>query len=1427
MSKTHVISIDAGAKNTGVHTFNFDSSKDKESFQYVITMDEKGVQTSKEGKRSQRMATKSRKRVKKAKMLVFEIINEHYSDIDINKFYTPIVNLMNRRGNTNLSLEVNESLIATLKPVDVAPYLNQFLDNMSIIDQIKALDSEGFKTLLSGINEAKKAQENLMTMLRKSDKYFKDQEKIATGKNVPKPVTVEYLEKILKYNPLEDESVLSFYGISDFYPTYFIDNPEEMKRVSELDKKFILSSKYSGSNKEAIQELLNYINQVFQEIRTGTKFRLEAFKIVTHDFYHSRKYEGLRSVLGDRAEGFLNLVFNINNLPRKPLLKYFHDISRKGKAHKLNLKNLSRVVKRYYQSFQPTDEIQKENKREILEELKSKDVISFWKSFDPKKTIPPYILMFNRNIPKCKSVILNPELLDENYPEWKEFESKIVFSNEGYMYDYDQTVISEYKTFLSNSSSYLDKDPEDYIKARRLLFFLDMSRGLGGFSPKIWKGKHPENTEEGFEILKRLGSDRLLFDSFVSFIRQFFYEKELLHKGVYLYKASKMFDICDLKPKKKKNTIEENLCNMLRISPQQLPEEISFKSLGITRSVCEKASKAQKDYGNVLNAAIQSSKQGGKDFPDITKLVASCEKEAVKLSEKFGIDPNKFRSIYQYAQLFNLLEKDINGFNKSCPHCNRDNFIRSSEFKEGIAYATRLKSEYRKTSYGMENVYYDKYSTKVVEQSKQSIKNSDTVVINIETNAFTFEEGVKGKDIQKNLDKVRKREVVEFEEKKEAILKKSSYCPMTGELLSPSTTELEHVVSRKFSRANFSTILNDSINLIPISRDGNVRKGGKILNLDNVHQNFLNSMFGTTNVKNIKKQIGELMDFIQRTNPIIRSLTKEQRNLLTGALMTSEYQSQAIRLLNHRTKSVVNGYAKCFVNKIIERVTEINPGIKISVNFISSKDISLVRRQYPMLEKYNKEISLKKQSALSHIIDALLVFLLSSKIDKNIPLEIDSLEGTHRYFDEVISQYYSAGAKNIILRRKYKSEIARPHSQPLYKKSVGKVDFLKVYVEADGKVYVGIDEESKYQTEPSILQVLNSFYRTRKGKPIYPVIPKKGCNTYKIHKKTALEFIFEFKNNIEFRSDCHREVFNTLSKLMISTIKKDIISILEKGKNWVKLFERDVVKVGSSAKYKMRRTGTVKTIQKVLDDRNIDLEKVNLKDPQEVDIIRQMFKQCFPHSKKDYKHHKVKTSCSFEVMESFSHLSRSKSLSQGYTYSMRNVEGLKTEKVTYYPKGKGGRVTASLPCYNSPNCFSLKDLETELNFKEKVKGSTFTIGSVVKDLPVPDNSHGISTADIRIINSEAPQIILKDISFEKLKQICDPRFEELRTMKSVSELGDRIKAPKMRIIDDIPGLGVVRTFLLIEETKVENGEEFVTVSYTPESFPTFLNNFFS
>ena len=419
------------------------------------------------------------------------------------------------------------------------------------------------------------------------------------------------------------------------------------------------------------------------------------------DKLQSNGFQCLGQESEERRKRLCFLIGNLSNLELKPLRKYFnckeHKQSDYWKEERFSkifnnwILNEWRVDKNKNRENQL--EGQKDWKNFRLKDIKNlKKVVAFFIEENPIYTIPPYQNNNNRRPPKCQSLILNPEFLDENYKNWKNWLS-LLKKNDEFLKKYENEFLSlksgkKKYLFLQNRENTTLKDRSccrylDEPKARGLQFIFDRVKQKDDFclneiysiSKKLRQNKRDKQNYDDQEkkldqIIKNSKLNEELKDKIQS--NGFFLKGSFLHLVCSYYKLRKrakdgrifihpkyiktknrgyrntgqfetsknLLVYCNHKPRQKRYQSFHDLAAVFQISPKHLKllvesteDEkilIFLKKFKGLKTYCKSSAKEQKDHRGSLK--IELEKQIRKKKGKLYEL----DKKNKKISQAVG-----------------------------------------------------------------------------------------------------------------------------------------------------------------------------------------------------------------------------------------------------------------------------------------------------------------------------------------------------------------------------------------------------------------------------------------------------------------------------------------------------------------------------------------------------------------------------------------------------------------------------------------------------------------------------------------------------------------------------------------------------------------------------------------------------------------------
>ena len=978
------IAIDMGAKHNGVLFIksNHDEIEDKKAVD--IAINENSINFSKKSRRENRHKDRSIQRRKVAKRLLKELIdwksfNQAQQEL--------ILGLLNNRGYTFISVE-NE--FEALEDI-TAEFIDTYLPELSVLkdDKTKSYTNQSVDIYLTSafenenellefidntINALEKQRENLDSFSNKK-KILSDLSDLQDGK----------FDKLKQWGYVK--SLLFKYGYRDFgknkdeaiqnlkdkkLTLEQIDFEKEIDYINSLDFKEDFTKAKKLINDD-IKTFIEFLQNIAKEIKTGAKPRKQYLKeikneIETFDFIEDK-------------ERFFRLVGNISNLQLRVLRKFFNFNS----SHKSKYE----ILKRYFRTFHYKKEDEKQRIIELKPYLdKHTDLKSFLEDVPPHLTIPPYEDMNNRNTYKCHSMLIKPELITDELKNTIDFllskpEFEVLKRDE----NGELKIKPLIKTKPSSGNKYIKTD---YTYSKYLQRILDATdditirelnpRNVFKYQKKFERGSidsvecfKKEFGEEHYRNLKEIAED-------------YYKQEALVLNGIYIERDS-IFTKCNT------NTPYKNNAKHLLLKPVYsynfTPDEANelLESIQNTKGlktalerVAEEAKKYQNSFYHIIEACYENQKcindkeiktivknldKNFKELKEITK-----DKDTYLSSEEKLTKENLKRFLNTMLQTYNILFKDISGFNKTCKHCTLENSIRSDE---GRVIAKRLLSDVAKPIDGMLDMMLDRVAFEISEEV-ESLDDVNEIEIILEQNRFEFEENLNA--IKRSSDPTIKK----YKREHKDILA-PNICPYTGEKFDKG--EWDHILPQS------KGLYNSKANLIYVSSEGNRNKGNKSYILDEIKQEHLEKIFDKKTLQEIKEVISKGINSIDEdkfTN--FDNLSLNQQIAFRYALFmrdTPEFNKAYELLKRDKLKTFSNGTQKRLARLINEKLDKKFPKemkkIDVDSKVIDAKLVSAMRSHLSKdatTGEVNHLFKEEKQDNHSHCIDAMVAFYLAN-----------------------------------------------------------------------------------------------------------------------------------------------------------------------------------------------------------------------------------------------------------------------------------------------------------------------------------------------------------------------------------------------------------------------------------------------------------------
>lgn len=597
------------------------------------------------------------------------------------------------------------------------------------------------------------------------------------------------------------------------------------------------------------------------------------------------------------------------------------------------------------------------------------------------------------------------------------------------------------------------------------------------------------------------------------------------------------------------------------------------------RSICKSIEEKRKNLGNAFNFEYSrtlyvASRNGEKNLKAEQKALFTIKNQVDIVSKFIGkklnlddINIAKFANPYSLAQLYTLIETDIHGFSSNCLAVNIENNCRMRATLGSGAFCSRLPAEAVRPFDGslgkiLKRQAYEIAKKKVLELKEfTGIKNSRIHLgILIEENQFEFSASIAKIKKSKFATKIRKvadKGVTRQEEyylNKEDRIKKASrgICPYTGgELTEKTHGEIDHIIPRSLTKERMGTIFNTEANLIYTSQRGNQLKDERIYTLENLHPKYLLAVFGTSDISVIRNIIDDTIDSIEEKNDrfLFELMSEQERDCCRHALFlpgTHAYDV-VVAAMAKQYSTRVNGTQSWFIREVIYSVLkELGQWLKDNgntIDFFTSK-IDVMNMSKPFrdaLGKINSALTKKNpQPITSHAIDALCV-LAGAITDKRISAKIGGSEDlTPITYPERLAELVPDNYEIIRISRKNFTDKDEPQSRKLYKDTIYAENFIPVMVR-DHEIKIGFDWGANNvivtKGHDKFLKLLSPLFTEE-----YKFNAK--FHTYRIDKHKAFLLLHQVHSNNGATENLALEQSRLLKSLYYTTQSMDVYSVV-------------------------------------------------------------------------------------------------------------------------------------------------------------------------------------------------------------------------------------------------------------------------------------------
>lgn len=1040
------IAIDLGAKYTGVLLPHYQAGEDvtETDLSGLLVVNTDKMTWSQQPRRQKRHQTRGYKRRKMAKRLLWLILEHEYGVTrdSLPKETVAFLNgLMNRRGFTYLSEDLDEAALQV--PVAAVAELS------------------------GGI--------------------FNNREPLE-----------EQLSRILS-DPAQARALLR----DDTFPH------------SKTDAKKAISEQFKDEKKEIVtawEQIHNACEKVDKSENDGHRPRRDYLDNINRDINESGMLsEALPEALSRQA--LSRLIGHISNLQLRVLRKYFNDPGMAGNGY-WSPDRLHHFFFRWVKSWHAKHGTDERDRQRRLLAMREKSVMAIFTGQNPKLTIPPYEDQNNRRPPKCMTVMLSGEKLDRSANGWREWVRKLRSA--------------PVNRFLAEPTG--TAELTDAIFLQRLM---ERSMALDPYQLRLMNSMDSwseRKQKPGYGHLHAvLGTDT---DDFLELCDRFYRETNLARSGLWFDQDAGLLALCNRVPPQKRKLKPQLLESILGVeltkeAVEKLEQDFwNALQPKIERRNCRGwarlASEKQKEYGVHLKTAGEQQlarlEAGGKpEDRDLALLYRNAPKAARALGEWFdlpGEQVDRFSSPHSLAQIFNILEGDVNGFNRTCAACTAENIWRMKEeplaertpdnvreelpsrvTKTGFsARAVRLSSDSTRPFDGQMAAIIDATAREIAKAKIRQVESAQGTVhvpLLIESNQFTFTDELAETKRQRNSKAAKRaRDLAEkteqgWQEKNQRIKAASrGICPYTGAGLGASG-EIDHIVPRSLSRDTRQTVFNSEANLIYCSSRGNHRKGDREYFLQDLDRGYLKAQFGTADLAEIHKKIQEAVSpYLNRERRLraFSELSENEQTAFRHALFDQQLRDAVIPVLEHRVKTRVNGTQAWLAKRIYHHLVNASAlngtRLEVTAHHIDSGAVSQQRQLIAAVDSRWEKRS--PQPAASHVVDAAAVFLHALEAPHTKPLlqtvSSDSFEDESwrgRLIPDVIA------IRRLEPRPKYRRD--NPGSASIFKDGIYAERFVPMLLDEEGlRVGYSIENSVPVRNPSQFFETLAPWLRWRK-----------------------------------------------------------------------------------------------------------------------------------------------------------------------------------------------------------------------------------------------------------------------------------------------------------------------------------------------------------
>jgi CRISPR system subtype II-B RNA-guided endonuclease Cas9/Csx12 len=1020
------ISIDLGGKYTGVYLPHYEAAEDPahgEKLACVLTLpeDTDGLTYSQSGRTANRHRVRNSKRKKLAKRLM-KVILEQGLEIRLEPHQQAKINgYLNRRGYSRVESDIDLSVLDACEP-------DYFADKLpGIFNSIASLGVQ-FDTLIQDVALLRGLTESGLFHLGK--KTFKDGLKEECNEQ---------------------------------------DSPWEPIKISI---------------EEAYAAMLDTMSGIIDEQDFGNFHRKEYISHIRADICANNPLQDSLS-----PNDLTNLIGHVSNLQLRALRWYFDDKEMMS-GDKWKPEKLKSVLIGWVKYWHPKGEDECRSRMELQNLIEaSTDILKTLAALDPETSIPPYEDMNNRRPPKDQTLWLSPESLTNRFPKWRIWAQQLRRKN------------AQLAEGLDALQTDRKSRPADNL--RRDSYFLqrvlERSSPLDRYKLRLLvKGGTSVHVTESTGILDQdLGSQHR--DEFLKLAGEYYAEVRQAQQGIWLASSDNLLERADLNPPQKRRILNRLVGAVLGMGSLSAADYAAFKEScwlqkserSTLRGLCKAVEDCRKKHGNLFNEKLRrliyrndvvKNKKRDKDEKEIWGAYEKSLSAARVLQDYFKHTEDQlayYDNPYSIAQLYTLIETEIHGFSRSTLAAHIENSWRMEkeivdpESNKSAARCSRLPADSVRPFDGVLRRLLERQAVEIsrikAAQVIEKVQEPGELVIPllIEENRFSFslelnatKKGGDKNKLEKHLNTVRG----EWDTKDQRIINASAgICPYTGNNITATTGEIDHILPQSKSRRSAGTVYNSEANLIYCSRTGNQDKDAQRYVLANLSTNYLQAIYGTDNVAEITSTIQKTVGTFGGEVSFV-DLSDEQQRDLRHALFLPEDDAAfqaAFRLLGSHYKTRVNGTQAWLLKRLMEllrrdlqaHLDKHNCTLTFVAGRLDAYEVSLVRRQ---LGEFNPQVKkTAEQPIASHAVDALCVMAVACnnpQLAEAMSLPENGLSEDTKWLNDMLPKSINLPTIN----RQPITEKKDISGRKLFKDSLYAEHFVPIHLK-DGHLYVGFD----------------------------------------------------------------------------------------------------------------------------------------------------------------------------------------------------------------------------------------------------------------------------------------------------------------------------------------------------------------------------------